>query len=108
MLRRVLPALLFAVLVLSPRAEKHIRDRHFPEGRHTRGKSVFLKDVDLQELLKLAEKAEPFRQKNGRDKRVTDAGRVIGTDGRSRKPVKTFVTISEPEDGAVITMYPGN
>jgi predicted RNA-binding protein YlqC (UPF0109 family) len=39
---------------------------------------------------------------------VTDTGRVIGTDGRSRKPVKTFVTISEPEDGAVITMYPGN
>jgi hypothetical protein len=108
MLRRALLTLAFAVLVLSPRAEKHIRDRHFPEGRHTRGKSIFLKDTELPELLKLAEKSEPFRQKNGRDKRVTDAGRVIGTDGRSRKPVKTFVTISEPEDGAVITMYPGN
>lgn len=107
MLRRALLVLAFAVLVLSPRAEKHIRDRHFPDGKHTRGKSLFLKDTNLSELLELAEKTKPLRQKNGRDKRVTAAGRVVGTDGRTKKPMKTFVTISEPEDGAVITMYPG-
>lgn len=95
-----------AVLRLSPRAEKHVREGHFMGGRNTRGKSLFAADADLAELLKLAAKSKPRRERNGRLKRVTDAGRVIGTDGRTGKPEKTFVVISE-SDGAVVTMYPG-
>ncbi|MEQ1918352.1 MAG: hypothetical protein ABL955_04075 [Elusimicrobiota bacterium] len=95
-----------AVLRLSPRAEKHIREGHFPEGSRTRGKSVFVAGTDLLKLLKSAESSKPRREKNGRDKRVTDAKAVIGSDGRSGKPVKTYVVIAEP-DGEVVTMYPG-
>ena len=93
-------------LRLSKRAEKHVREGHFAGGRNTRGKSQFLPKTDLLELLKAAEASEPSRQGNGRDKRVTDAGRPIGTDGRTRKPVRSYVVISEP-DGDVVTMYPG-
>lgn len=93
-------------LRLSKRAEKHVREGHFPGGRNTRGKSQFLPKTDLIPLLKAAGASEPSRQANGRDKRVTDAGRTIGTDGRSRKPLSTYVVIAEP-DGEVVTMYPG-
>jgi len=40
------------------------------------------------------------------DKRVAAGKDALGTDGRSGRPVKTCVVISEP-DGAVVTMYPG-
>lgn len=94
------------VLHLSSRAERHIREGHFPEGMSNRGKSVFVAGTDLLKLLKAAEPSRPRREKNGRDKRVTDAKAVIGSDGRSGRPVKTYVVISEP-DGEVVTMYPG-
>jgi hypothetical protein len=93
-------------LRLSARSEKHVREGHFAEGRGSRGKSLFLDGTDLLKLLKAAEKSKPRREKNGRDKRVTDAGAVVGSDGRSGKPVKTYVVIAEP-DGQVVTMYPG-
>jgi hypothetical protein len=94
-------------LRLVPGTERHIKERHFPGGRQTRGKSVFLEGTDLDALLLKAESALPQRQKNGRDKRVVDFGKVVGTDGRTGRPVKTYVVISEP-DGLVITAYPGN
>jgi len=115
MLRRALFALLAvalaaasasAALTLDARAERHVRESHFAGGRLSRGKSLFLPGTDLLELLKLAEKAKPARQKNGRDKRVAGAGDPIGTDGRTGRPVKTCVVIAEP-DGRVVTMYPG-
>lgn len=93
-------------LRLTPATERHIRERHFPGGRQTRGKSVFLKDVDLKALLAAAEAAPPKRQRNGRDKRVVDAKRVVGADGRTGRPVRRYVVVSEP-DGLVITAYPG-
>lgn len=74
--------------------------------RRRRGKSLFLPGTDLLKLLKAAGTAKPVRQKNGRDKRVAGGKDAIGTDGRSGRPVKTCVVISEP-DGAVVTMYPG-
>jgi len=37
---------------------------------------------------------------------LADAGAAIGTDGRSDKPMRTYVVIAEP-DGQVVTMYPG-
>jgi len=95
-----------AALTLGARAEKHVREGHFAAGRRSRGKSLFLADTDLRKLLMEAEKTKPRREANGRDKRVTDAGAVIGSDGRSGKPVKTYVVIAEP-DGQVVTMYPG-
>lgn len=115
MLRRALLAVLalaaFAAaappgLTLGERAERHVRESHFAEGRRSRGKSLFKPGTDLLGLLRLAEKAGPVRQKNGRDKRVAGGREVIGTDGRTGKPVKTCVVISEP-DGQVVTMYPG-
>lgn len=115
MLRRALIAVLAlaavaaaapAGLTLSERAERHVRESHFSEGRRSRGKSLFLPGTDLRELLALAQKAKPVRQKNGRDKRVAGGKKVIGTDGRTGKPVKTCVVIAEP-DGQVVTMYPG-
>ncbi len=95
-----------ATFHLSARSEKHVREGHFPEGRNIRGKSVFVAGTDLQALLKAAETAKPRREKNGRDKRVIDAKAVVGSDGRTGRPVKTYVVISEP-DGEVVTMYPG-
>lgn len=95
-----------AALTLGARAEKHVRESHFAEGRRSRGKSLFLPGTDLSQLVKAAEKTKPRRENNGRDKRVTDANAVIGSDGRSGKPVKTYVVIAEP-DGRVVTMYPG-
>lgn len=94
------------VLRLSARAEKHVREGHFAGGRRSRGKSLFKPDADLNALLKSAEKSKPRREKNGRDKRVTDAGGMIGTDGRTGRLVRTFVVISE-QGGEVVTMYPG-
>jgi hypothetical protein len=95
-----------AILRLSARAERHVREGHFPGGVRSRGKSIFVAGVDLLKLLKAAEKSKPRREKNGRDKRVVAAGEAIGSDGRSGRPVKTYVVISEP-DGEVVTMYPG-
>lgn len=114
MLRRALFALMFAVsasgaetvLTMSARAEKHVRESHFAGGSRSRGKSLFLPGTDLLKLLKTAESAKPRRQANGRDKRVAGGGTKVGTDGRTGKPVKTFVVIAEP-GGAVVTMYPG-
>lgn len=114
MLRRALIVLLafasFAsaatALTLGARAEKHVREGHFASGRRSRGKSLFLPDVDLRKLVRAAEAAKPRRERNGRDKRVADAGAVIGSDGRSGKPLRTYVVIAEP-DGQVVTMYPG-
>lgn len=116
MLRRALLAVLAlaavaaaaepSVLTLGERAERHVRETHFAGGRRSRGKSLFLPGADLRELLKAAEEAKPARQKNGRDKRVAGGKEPIGTDGRTGKPVKTCVVISEP-DGRVVTMYPG-
>lgn len=93
-------------LTLSERAERHVRESHFAEGRRSRGKSLFLPGTDLLQLLELAEKARPVRQKNGRDKRVAGGREVVGTDGRTGRPVKTCVVIAEP-NGQVVTMYPG-
>lgn len=96
-----------APLRLTKATERHIRERHFPGGRQTRGKSVFLEGTDLQALLTAAAPVKPRRQANGRDKRVVNAGKIVGTDGRTRRPVKTYIVISEP-DGLVITAYPGD
>jgi hypothetical protein len=93
-------------LRLSARAERHVREGHFAGGKHSRGKSLFKTGADLPELLKAAEKSQARREKNGRDKRVTDAGGMIGTDGRTGRLVRTYVVIAEP-DGEVVTMYPG-
>ncbi|PIR19069.1 MAG: hypothetical protein COV48_04060 [Elusimicrobia bacterium CG11_big_fil_rev_8_21_14_0_20_64_6] len=95
-----------AVLRLSARAEKHVRESHFTGGKKSRGKSLFLPDTDLSELVKKAEASKPRRQKNGRDKRVAAGHSVIGTSGRTGAPLKTYVVIAEP-DGGVVTMYPG-
>ncbi|MDD5301756.1 MAG: hypothetical protein PHS14_01500 [Elusimicrobia bacterium] len=94
------------VLRLSARAEKHVREGHFASGRRSRGKSLFLPGTDLLELLKAAEKSKPRREANGRYKRVVAVDDAIGSDGRSGKPVKTYVVIAEP-GGEVVTMYPG-
>lgn len=94
------------LLRLAPRAERHIRERHFPGGKQTRGKSVFLKGTDLDALLLRAEAVKPARQRNGRDKRVVDFGKPVGRDGRRGRTLRTYVVISEP-DGLVITAYPG-
>lgn len=93
-------------LHLSARAEKHVREGHFAGGKKSRGKSLFNTGADLLKLLKAAEKSKTRREQNGRDKRVTDSGVMIGTDGRSGRPVRTYVVIAEP-DGEVVTMYPG-
>ena len=115
MLRRSLLALLLLCVAasaapvslrLGARAEKHVREGHFVTGSRHDGKSLFAAGTDLLKLLKAAEASKPRREKNGRDKRVTDAKAVIGSDGRSGRPVKTYVVISEP-DGEVVTMYPG-
>lgn len=114
MLRRALFALMMAasasgaetVLTMSARAEKHVRESHFAGGSRSRGKSLFLPGTNLFQLLKTAESAKPRRQANGRDKRVAGGETKVGTDGRTGKPVKTFVVISEA-GGAVVTMYPG-
>jgi hypothetical protein len=95
-----------SALTLGERAERHVRESHFAGGRRSRGKSLFLPGTDLLKLLRAAEKEKPVRQKNGRDKRVADAGATVGTDGRSGRPVRTCVVIAEP-DGQVVTMYPG-
>ncbi len=95
-----------AVLRLSVRAEMHVRESHFAEGRYSRGKSLFLPGTDLRKLLKAAQTAKPRRELNGRYKRVVAADDAIGSDGRSGRPVKTCVVIAEP-DGQVVTMYPG-
>lgn len=95
-----------ARLTLSARAERHVRERHFPGGRQTRGKSLFRAGEDLAALVRAAQAAPPRRQPNGRDKRVVDAGRAVGTDGRTGRPARTYVVVSEP-DGAVVTAYPG-
>jgi hypothetical protein len=105
-MRSVLLLALLAALVLSPRAEKHVREGHCPGGKRTKGKSVFIDCSDLAGLLEKAEAVKPARQKNGRDKRVVSGKEPVGTDGRSKKPVKSYVVIAEPE-GAVVTMYPG-
>ncbi len=89
------------------RTEKHIRERHFPGGRQTRGKSIFFLNMDLKALLAAAENASWTVQANGRHKRVVDAGKPIGTAHRSGRPMRTYVVISEP-DGLVITAYPGD
>ena len=115
MLRRALLGVLAFVVVasaasftltLGTRAEKHVREGHFAAGRRSKGKSLFLPGTDLFKLLKAAEKSKARHEANGRDKRVTEAGMVIGSDGRSGKPMKTYVVISEP-NGEVVTMYPG-
>lgn len=115
MLRRALFAVLLlaaaargteTVLTLGARAEKHVRESHFAGGSRNRGKSLFRPDTDLRKLLKTAETAKPRRQANGRDKRVAGGDALVGTDGRTGRPVKTFVVIAEP-GGAVVTMYPG-
>ena len=79
---------------------------HFPGGRRTSGKSLFNTGEDLDALIRLAETAPAGRERNGRDKRVADAGRAIGTNDRTGKPVTTVVVIAEP-DGEVVTAYPG-
>ena len=94
------------VLRLSARSEKHVREGHFAGGRNSRGKSLFIAGADLPALLKVAQKSKPRRESNGRDKRVSDAGKMIGTDGRTGRLVRTYVVIAEP-DGTVVTMYPG-
>src|SRR4051812_33978913 len=111
MLRLILAVLLAlpaaaAELRLSPRAERHVRESHFAGGVRSEGKSLFAPGSDLLKLLKAAAKSKPRREKNGRDKRVTDAKAVVGSDGRSGKPMRTYVVIAEP-DGEVVTMYPG-
>jgi len=93
-------------LHLGARARRHILSEHFPGGGRTAGKSVFNAGEDLDALIALAADAKPRRERNGRDKRVADAGRAIGADGRSGKPVRTVVVIAEP-DGEVVTAYPG-
>lgn len=93
-------------LRVGPRARRHILSEHFPGGGRTAGKSLFYKDEDLDKLVALAASAEPRRERNGRDKRVVDVGRAIGTDGRTGRPVRTLVVIAEP-DGEVVTAYPG-
>lgn len=93
-------------LRVGPRARRHILSEHFPGGGRTAGKSLFYKDEDLDKLVALAESAPPRRERNGRDKRVADAGRAIGSDGRTGRPVHTVVVIAEP-DGEVVTAYPG-
>ena len=95
-----------AVLRLSVRAERHVRESHFAAGRRSRGKSLFLPGTDLRRLLKAAQKTKPRREFNGRYKRVVAADDAIGSDGRSGRPVKTYVVIADP-DGQVVTMYPG-
>lgn len=94
-------------LRLSKGAERHIRERHFPGGRQTRGKSLFFASIDLNTLLAVAETAPARRQANGRDKRVVDADKDVGTDGRTGAPARRYVVISEP-NGLVITAYPGD
>jgi hypothetical protein len=94
-------------LRLVPNTERHIRESHFAGGRRTRGKSLFKDGTDLNALLAAAESAAPRRQANGRDKRVVDAAKDVGTDGRTGRPVRRYVVISEP-DGLVITAYPGD
>lgn len=93
-------------LHIGARARRHILSEHFPGGGRTAGKSLFGKGEDLDALVAAAASAPPERERNGRDKRVFDAGRVIGSDGRSGKPVHTVVVIAEP-DGEVVTAYPG-
>lgn len=93
-------------LHLSKRAERHVRESHFAGGKLSRGKSLFDDGVDLSELLEAGREIKPRRQKNGRDKRVGKSKKPIGTDGRTRRQLKTYVIIAEP-DGEVVTMYPG-
>lgn len=95
-----------AVLRLSVRAERHVRESHFAAGRRSQGKSLFLPGTDLRRLLRAAQTTMPRRESNGRYKRVVVADDAIGSDGRSGKPVKTCVIIADP-DGQVVTMYPG-
>lgn len=93
-------------LHLGARARRHILSEHFPGGKRAAGKSLFNKGEDLDALIALAGTAPARRQRNGRDKRVADAGRAIGADGRTGKAVTTVVVIAEP-DGEVVTAYPG-
>jgi hypothetical protein len=95
-----------AALHLGRNARRHIAAEHFATGSRTRGKSLFNEGEDLDALVALAASAKPRREANGRDKRVVEVGRPIGTDGRSGKPVSTLVVIAEP-DGEVVTAYPG-
>lgn len=105
--RLLLAAWLAVLLHLGPRARRHIRDGHFPGGRRTAGKSVFNKGENLDALIKLAAGAPAKRERNGRFKRVADAGRPIGTDDRTGAAITTVVVIADP-DGEVVTAYPGS
>lgn len=93
-------------LHIGARARRHIQSEHFRTGSRTAGKSLFKDGEDLDALVALAAGAPARRERNGRDKRVVDCGRVIGSDGRTGKPVRTLVVIAEP-DGEVVTAYPG-
>lgn len=93
-------------LRIGARARRHILSEHFRTGTRTAGKSLFGDGEDLDALVALAAAAPPRRERNGRDKRVVDCGRAIGTDGRTGRAVRTLVVIAEP-DGEVVTAYPG-
>ncbi|MBI3565711.1 MAG: hypothetical protein HY079_10985 [Elusimicrobia bacterium] len=93
-------------LHIGARARRHILSEHFRSGTRAAGKSLFRDGEDLDALVALAAAAPAKRERNGRDKRVVDCGRAIGTDGRTGRPVRTLVVIAEP-DGEVVTAYPG-
>lgn len=84
---------------------RHIIDRHTVGGSKSAGASIFLPSEDIDLLIRQAELVTPVLEENGYVSREFDAGRPIGTDGRTGKQTSTYRVIST-RTGKLVTAYP--
>ena len=86
-------------------AMQHITDRHTVGGTKNAGASIFNAGENIQTLIKNAQLTAPVIEANGYFKRVFDAGRNIGVDGRTGKRTSTYRVITT-QSGKLVTVYP--
>lgn len=84
---------------------QHVTDRHTVGGARNAGASIFNPGENIQVLIKAAQLTIPTVEANGYFKRVCDAGRGIGFDGRKGKQTGTYFVITT-QSGQLVTAYP--
>jgi len=84
----------------------HVRERHFPSGARSAGKSLFYAGEDVTKLAAAGERVVAVRQAGGNFVRIVDAGRMIGIDRVTGQATSIYTIITDAA-GNLITMFPG-
>ncbi len=93
-------------ITVSPSRMSHVVNNHTINGSNNLGKSIFIENVNIEQLIVSSSNIPKRLQGGGNYERVVESGVVVGIDRTKNAQTKVYTVITDAQDN-LITAFPG-